>query len=170
MPSRSIDDLSPGFRAQAVLLDSAAEFVGLDLLIYCTHRSFSEQAKLYRNGRSLAQIQHKADELCEQWGRADLASILMDVGPQMGKRILTYAAPGQSYHNYGLALDAVPLREGRPVWGDKEPDDLALWDLYGSLADDVNMDWGGSWVAGKIDRPHMQQKNISWQNLIEDYR
>ncbi|PHS70530.1 MAG: hypothetical protein COB22_07850 [Cycloclasticus sp.] len=170
MSSRSIDDLSAGFRAQAVLLKDAAEAVGLDLIIYCTRRSFAEQAKLYRNGRTLAQIQDKADELCEQWGRADLATILMDVAPQFGKRILTYAAPGQSYHNYGLALDAVPLREGRPVWGDTEPDDLALWNLYGELAGDVNMEWGGSWSPGKIDRPHMQQKNINWRNLIEDWR
>ena len=165
MSSRDINDLSPGFRAQIEIMLSEAEFIGFDLLIYCTHRSLEAQARLYRNGRTLGQIQAKADQLTQQFNRQDLAMLLMDVGPQHGKKILTHAAPGQSYHNYGLAVDAVPLREGKPVWTIKDEADKALWVELGKLASHVSAEWGGNWDYF-TDYPHIQQANVNWRELI----
>lgn len=165
MASRDIADLSPGFRAQVEILQDEADFIGFDLLIYCTQRELVEQARLYRVGRSLERIKRKADELAEQWNRPDLAMMLMEVGPQQGAHKLTYAGPGQSYHNYGLAVDAVPLREGRPVWGVECKEDRALWKELGKLAKTVSLDWGGDWARFK-DYPHIQQKNINWREMI----
>ena len=54
---------------------------GILPLVYCGYRSMDEQRKLYAKGRS-----------------------------EPGK-IVTYAKEGQSYHNYGLAFDWVPLKE-----------------------------------------------------------
>ena len=115
MPSRDLKDLYPELAIKAESLVDDAYFKGLDLLVYCTHRSFSEQARLYRNGRSLDSIIEKSDELANRYERPDLAKILLEAGPQYGEKILTHAAPGESYHNYGMAFDAVPLREGRTV-------------------------------------------------------
>ena len=169
MPSRSLDDLSPGFRAQAIIFESAAEFAGLDLLIYCTHRTMQEQAILFRNGRNIGQIKFQAQELTNRWGRADLADILLSAPPQYGKRKVTNAAPGESYHNYGLAFDAVPLRGGKPVWSVDDAEDFKLWKLMGSLAHDAGMEWGGDWRSFK-DYPHCQQSNINWHDLIRQVK
>lgn len=65
---------------------------GILPLIYCGFRSFDEQRKLYAKGRTEA-----------------------------GK-IVTYAKEGQSYHNYGLAFDWVPLKENPKNPGNYESD------------------------------------------------
>lgn len=165
MPSRDINDLSPGFRAQVQIMQDEADFIGFDFLIYCTQRTLVEQARLYRIGRDIESIKRKADELAERWNRTDLAMMLMEVGPQHGPHKLTWAGPGQSYHNYGLAIDAVPLREGRPVWTIGRVEDKALWTELGKLAANVSLDWGGNWQRFK-DYPHIQQSNINWREMI----
>lgn len=53
---------------------------GIQPLIYCGFRSFEEQAALYAKGRT------------------------------SGGRIVTKAKAGESYHNYGLAFDWVPVK------------------------------------------------------------
>lgn len=86
MSSRSLDDLRPEFRAAVDAWLADCKADGLDLLVYCTLRARSEQAALYAQGRTLP------------------------------GRVVTNAKPGESAHNYGLALDFVPLRLGKPDW------------------------------------------------------
>ena len=90
MSSRSIDDLHPLFRAKAQAFLDSAKDAGLDVLLYCTFRSLTEQDKLYAQGRS-----------------------------SPGK-IVTNARSGESAHNFGLAFDAVPMIHGKPAWDDHE--------------------------------------------------
>ena len=153
-------------------LEAVQELMGIydsdpsaDLIVTCTLRSAEDQARLYRNGRSLHAIRHRARALAEKWGRPDLAKILMDVGPQYGKTIRTNAAPGQSVHQYGMAIDCVVLVDGKPVWGDKKSHDLAIWREYGARAKSCGLEWSGDWKRFK-EKPHVQQKNIRWQDLI----
>lgn len=89
----------------------------------------------------------------------------MDVGPQAGRAIVTYAGPGQSMHNYRLAFDAVPMRDGKPVWGTRQPDDLALWKRYGTIGEAVGLEWAGSWTRLR-EFPHMQEPGARWKELI----
>ena len=154
MSSRDLNDLTPELQAGAERLLIAAEHAGLDLLIYCTFRDMEEQARLFRRGRSWRAIHQKIQELTNK-GRPDLATLLADVGPQHEKKIVTWAGPGESPHNYGEAWDAVPMRDGRPVWGTKEKEDRVLWYLYGELIEDQGLEWGGNWI-GKEDFPHAQ--------------
>jgi len=128
--------------------------------IYSYIRTLDEQARLFRQGRSLAQIQARAETLDYDLERPDLASILMGVGPQSGDRIVTSAAPGQSLHNYGLAFDCVPLQMDRAVWNDN-----LLWERIGKIAKLYLMDWGGDWVTMR-DKPHCQLSGISWRDVI----
>lgn len=88
MSSRSLTDLHPLFQPKAHEFVAAATSAGLDVLIYCTQRSLTEQADLYACGRT-----------------------------KPGK-IVTNAKPGQSAHNYGLAFDGAPLINGRIAWDD----------------------------------------------------
>lgn len=164
MANRDIKYLKPSIREKTELLKAACISEDFEILIYCTYRSFGEQARLYRRGRTLKQIQNKADELEEKWQRPDLAEILMNVGPQYG-RVVTYAGPGQSLHNYGYAFDAVPMLNGKPVWGKKNVIDRELWHQYGKLGVSCGLEWAGNWKNFK-EFPHMQEPNIDWRNLI----
>lgn len=63
-------------------------------------------------------------------------------------RIVTNAKGGQSYHNYGLAIDLVELVNGQPNWA---------FD-YGKLqkmAVDMGIVWGGTFKS-IVDKPHFE--------------
>lgn len=164
--SRSIDDLVPKMQIRATefadkfdtLIQNRKE--GITLLIYCTYRSFEEQARLYRQGRPYYKIKQMADNLVIKYGREDLREILLGVGPQYGK-VVTYAAPGQSMHNYGMAFDAVPLKAGKPLWSKKEE----AWQRFGVVAKTIPLEWAGNWKRF-IEYPHLQLPGVDWEDLI----
>lgn len=164
--SRRIHDLKPEVALLARELVKRCRACGVDLLIYCTYRPPQVQARLYRIGRPLSEIQHKADELETAYQRPDLARILMDAGAQSGRRPRTWAGPGQSYHQYRLALDAVPMRDGKPVWETEERADKALWRTYGAIAESLGFTWAGRWPQGKREYPHIHYTGQSWKELI----
>ena len=138
----------------------------VDILIYCTYRSDEEQARLYRQGRSRRKIEAKAEELDRRWSRPDLARVLMAVGPQDGKSIITYAAPGQSAHGYRVAFDAVPIVDGKVLWEQEDPWKRSLWDLYGSCVDAAGLEWAGQWSVPKRELVHAQVPFFDWREWI----
>lgn len=166
MASRRITDLADGARERAYAFLQAVETADFDVLIYCTYRPLDEQARLFRQGRGLFEIQQKAKELEKQWQRPDLAELLMGVGPQRGRKV-TNAGPGQSLHNYRLALDGVPLVGGKPVWGTSTDDEQKRWHLYGDLAGSVGFEWAGLWTRFR-EFPHLQEPGVSWQDRIRE--
>lgn len=132
--SRSLDHLDPRMRdLTRAFLDRCVD-QGLDLLVTCTYRSPEEQRELYRIGRDLP-----------------------------GKKV-TWAQPGESLHNAedadghpaSRAVDVVPLRLGKPVWGTKG-DDLVLWQRVGAIGKSVGLEWAGDWVKFK-ELCHFQVK------------
>jgi peptidoglycan L-alanyl-D-glutamate endopeptidase CwlK len=162
--SREIALLIPEVQDKCYLVQDKCKENGTPILVYCTLRSNDAQARLFREGRSLDKINDKAKELREEFERPDLADLLLNVGPQSGKYVKTKAGPGQSYHNYGMAWDAVPLRNGEAVWGDKEPADAKLWAEYGRIARECGMKWGGDWHWP--DKPHCELPTMNWRKLI----
>lgn len=90
MASRSLSDLHPKAREKALQWIDACKAKDIDVLVYCTYRSASEQDDLYRIGREIP-----------------------------GKRV-TNAKGGQSMHQYRVAWDAVPLIGGKPQWSNSE--------------------------------------------------
>lgn len=162
--SRALDLLAEGARESAQLMIQLANEQNFDFIIYCTFRSADEQARLFRQGRSLDKIIERAEQLEQRWKRPDLSDILLGVGPQYETNIVTKAGPGQSPHNYGLAIDAVPTRDGRPVWSTHSPRDKELWEKFGRLAEDAGFSWGGRWRFK--DYVHCEINPPSWQDLI----
>ena len=121
MASRSLDDLHPLAREKAQLFVSACAAAGIDILIYCTYRSPEEQDGLYAQGRTTP-----------------------------GK-IVTNARGGESYHNWRLAFDWVPVVGGKPQWADK-----ALYAKAGIIAESVGLEWAGRWTGSLRETAHCQ--------------
>ncbi len=81
-------------------------------------------------------------------------------------KVVTNVKGGGSMHNYGIAFDVVPTRNGIPIWGtkgngiDEDPtddatDDLEAWERVAGHGRAVGLEWGGDWTSFK-DRPHFQ--------------
>jgi peptidoglycan LD-endopeptidase CwlK len=129
MASRSLADLDPSVRAVAEQLLARAERADIPLTILCTLRTMEEQAALYAQGRSKSGA------------------------------IVTYARPGYSFHNFGLALDVVPTRLlMMKNWGETpghSEEARALWHQLGTIGVDIGLSWGGDF-AKLPDFPHFQ--------------
>lgn len=123
------DELHPKVEEAMDKLVKRAEDKGIDVAITDGHRSKEEQKELYEKGRS------------------------------KDGQIVTNAKAGESYHNYGMAIDfALRLDNGNVVW-DRERDDNgngeADWMEVVSIAKDLGFEWGGDWSSFK-DYPHLQ--------------
>lgn len=69
-------------------------------------------------------------------------------------RKITNARAGQSWHNFGLAVDSV--FEGADPYLERLPDrGEFLWSEYGRLGVKHGLDWGGDWERFQ-DRPHLE--------------
>ncbi|HEY8224577.1 MAG TPA: M15 family metallopeptidase [Pyrinomonadaceae bacterium] len=65
--------------------------------------------------------------------------------------IVTAARGGQSNHNYGLAVDIVPVVNGRLTWNVPQ----SLWQAIGEAGKRSGLSWGGDWTSFK-DYPHFE--------------
>ena len=85
-----------------------------------------------------------------------------------GKKV-TNAKPGQSIHNYGLAVDIVLIIDGKTAsWDtakDWDNDKVADWYECVKIFAKYGWDWGGNWKTFK-DLPHFEKKGYTWRNLI----
>lgn len=139
MASRKIEHLSIVIQPQCLDFIHAARMEGIDLLVYCTHRSSDEQTALYEQGRTKAGL------------------------------IVTHAEADESPHNCtkhgkpaALAFDCVPIIAGKPAWTTTDQD-LQRWQILRKLAMLAGLEWGGDWKGAKCDRPHFQLRN--WKEL-----
>lgn len=118
--SRKLDDLLPAVATKARALLSAAKRDGIELLVTSTYRDAECQDALYAQGRTTP-----------------------------GKRV-TNAKGGQSWHQYRVAFDVVPLVAGKAIW-----DDRRIWQRIGALGESVGLEWAGRWKSFP-ESPHFQ--------------
>jgi peptidoglycan L-alanyl-D-glutamate endopeptidase CwlK len=120
---------------------------------YCrfayTLRTFEEQNELYSRGRTK----------------------LFDAkGNRLG--IVTNAMGGQSYHNYGIALDIVLIDGNKASWDnvkDYDGDGIADWMEVVNIFKSYGWEWGGDWK--KKDSPHFQKTfGYHWKTLLTKYQ
>jgi peptidoglycan L-alanyl-D-glutamate endopeptidase CwlK len=119
MSSRSLEDLYPLVADKARQLVELAQAEGVEILVTSTLRTFDEQAELFAIGRT-----------------------------KPGKKV-TNAKPGESWHNFGLAFDVVPLVHGKAIW------DSPFWSRIGEFGKQVGLAWGGDFRSFK-DKPHFE--------------
>ncbi|UOQ95752.1 M15 family metallopeptidase [Halobacillus shinanisalinarum] len=122
-------ELHPAVEQGKKHLVAQASERGIDVVITEGVRTKQEQERLYEQGRST-----EGD-------------------------IVTYASGGQSYHNYGLAIDfALQLDDGDVVWDltrDDNGNGQADWMEVVEIAKGLGFAWGGDWQSFK-DYPHLQ--------------
>jgi peptidoglycan L-alanyl-D-glutamate endopeptidase CwlK len=96
-------------------------------------------------------------------GRILKNGIWVPVDPINHKGIVTNSDAGDSFHNYGLAIDCVldsnPFKPGlQPTWDDfrdSNKDSVNDWDTYGEIAMELGFSWG-RYFPGLKDIPHIQ--------------
>lgn len=138
------DSLHPIVEEKSRELVEAAEEIGINILITDGFRSFEEQDLIYEQGRTT------------------------------DGNIVTYAEGGESYHNYGLAIDfALQLDDGSVVW-DIERDDNENgepdWFEVADIGKELGFDWGGDWSRFK-DYPHLEMTfGLSIRELKKGWR
>lgn len=133
-PKREGDDpmptkLHPTVAEKRDQLVARAEEKGIEVVITEGFRTIEEQEEIYERGRS-----------------------------EEGN-IVTYAEGGESYHNYGLAIDFALRNKNEKVIWDTEYDGngngKSDWMEVVAIAKELGFDWGGDWRRFK-DYPHFQ--------------
>lgn len=114
-----IEKLHPKVRAVfKAFIEEAETALNVTLRIVQGLRTIKEQNDLYAKGRTAP-----------------------------GKKV-TNAKGGSSYHNYGLAIDLVEIKEGEANWNFK-------YELLKPFADKYGLTWGGGFKK-ILDRPHFE--------------
>jgi peptidoglycan L-alanyl-D-glutamate endopeptidase CwlK len=114
-----INNLHPAIRQRARQFINAAAAQGIMLRITDGLRTFAEQDELYAQGRTKPGA------------------------------IVTNAKGGQSYHNYGLAIDVVEIKNGKGLW--ENPN----WPKIAALGKSFGFAWGGDFKNLR-DLPHLE--------------
>jgi peptidoglycan L-alanyl-D-glutamate endopeptidase CwlK len=112
--SRDIKDLNPKVATKCNQFIESCKKQGIDVLITSTYRDAESQNALYAQGRTAP-----------------------------GKKV-TNAKGGQSFHNWKVAFDFVPLVNGKAMWSD-----TALFTKCGEIAESVGLEWAGRWKTFK---------------------
>ncbi len=116
----------------------------ITILITDDYRSFEEQDKLYDKGR------------------------------RTPGKVVTHSEGGESYHNFGLAVDfALQLENGNVIWDteyDGNGNGQSDWFEVAEIAKELGFQWGGDWRDFK-DYPHLQMDfGLTINNLQEGKR
>lgn len=123
--TQKITSLHPNIRDSAKNFILDAQNQKIYLKITSAYRSIEEQNNLYLKGRTLKDGKYS----------------------KIGKTV-TNAKGGESYHNFGLAIDIVEIKNKKALWDNN-------WEKLGIIGKKHGFEWGGEWTKFK-DKPHFQ--------------
>lgn len=146
--------LTPAFRTSVTTLLTRCAARRIVMRPYFTIRAPQEQGKLWRQSRSIEEINAKILML-EQSGAPFLARCIKQAGPQHGDPV-TNAVPGLSWHQWGEALDCFWLVDGEAEWSSKKLiNGQNGYRVYAEEAVKLRLTAGGYFASLK-DWPHVQ--------------
>lgn len=119
---RAIQRMHPKVRPYARQFINSAYKQGIKLRVTSTLRTYAEQNALYAQGRT-----------------------------DKSKPKVTQAKAGESNHNFGVAMDVVPIVDGKADWNSKD------WKKIGDIGKAAGFAWGGDWKSFK-DMPHFEMQ------------
>lgn len=168
-----IQDLVAPFRAKVQQTLDACEAKGVIMVPYFTVRSPTEQAVMWRQSRTKAQIDARLQFLRGQ-GAGYLADVLDGVGPRSGPQI-TGALPGESWHQWSEACDCFWSVDGTAVWSPDKYFPAGVervngYRVYALIAQQQGNTAGGLWKSFQ-DWPHIQYRKekvtdlYSWKDI-----
>lgn len=135
-------ELAPQVRDMWMTANDMLVAEGIDAEVTQGLRTFNTQAALYAQGReSLAQVNEKRTAI-------GLAAIT----EEQNSRPVTWAKPGESWHQYECALDSVPFVSGQPIWDVAHPSFARMV----AVARSVGFVCGADWEGQKKDSDHFQ--------------
>lgn len=76
---------------------------------------------------------------------------------------VTQARAGMSYHQYGLAADVAFFRDGKVVISERDPWAMRGYALYGEIAEQVGLTWGGRWKMRDLGHVELRRKGVLGQ-------
>ena len=116
------------------------------------HKMYEEMWQALR-GRAIPRFSHTLRTIKEQ-------DALYQLGRTKAGKIVTNAKGGQSYHNFGLAIDLVLIIDGKEAsWDtlkDYDGDKVSDWKECVAIFKKYGYEHGGEWVKFK-DEPHFQK-------------
>jgi peptidoglycan L-alanyl-D-glutamate endopeptidase CwlK len=108
--SRDIKDLQPKVAQLCTKFVLLCKEAGIDVIITSTYRDIESQNKIYAQGRTAS-------------------------GPRV-----TNAKGGESFHNYKVAFDFVPIVNGKADWNN-----TMTFRKCGEIAESISLEWAGRW-------------------------
>ena len=82
-----------------------------------------------------------------------------DMLAQMGGAV-TNARAFQSWHQYGLAADCAFWRDGKLVISEKDPWAMRGYQLYGEVAEQLGLTWGGRWKMMDLGHTELRLRGV----------
>jgi peptidoglycan L-alanyl-D-glutamate endopeptidase CwlK len=118
---------------------------GLPLVIVETRRTKEVMEAYYERGRNVLFVVNA------KYAKAGLRPIT----EEENKSTITNCMPGESWHYFGLALDFVPVVNGKADWIYNPADPADHWDEIADIAKSIGFVWGGNFRSFQ-DRPHIE--------------
>jgi peptidoglycan L-alanyl-D-glutamate endopeptidase CwlK len=145
-------------------VDVIKKELNITILVVEGVRSVERQAMLYRQGRSIDEINAAKNKLVNL-GKPDYAAIIDKVGPQNGKKV-TNSLPGTSIHTFGYAIDyAILNSDGSVDW-----DSMNLYKSCGYIFQKFGFNCGVFWT-NFVDAPHIEMTaNLKWTDFLAGKR
>jgi peptidoglycan L-alanyl-D-glutamate endopeptidase CwlK len=82
-----------------------------------------------------------------------------DLLASMGGAV-TNARAFQSWHQYGLAADCAFWRDGKLVISEKDPWAMRGYQLYGEVAEQLGLTWGGRWKMMDLGHTELRLRGV----------
>lgn len=153
----NIDELTPEFRSIIIKLLDDLKNMGVEMRPYFTVRDPFRQACLWRQSRSILEIEQKISAL-RSMNAPFLAHCIESVGPQHGDPV-TNAIPGMSWHQWGEAVDCFWVVDGAAEWSVKKNiNGVNGYNVFAKNASELKLTPGGFWKSLK-DWPHVQLRS-----------
>ena len=153
--SRNLNDLVPEFQEKARTLIFACERRGVIMRPFFTVRGPAVQARLYRQGRTEESVGFAVAGMLAS-GAPRLAKTLK--GTHKGGPMITRATPGNSWHQWGEALDCFVAdpETGKAIWTTSH----SGYRIYAEEAEALGLT-AGFYFASIPDAVHVQLRKES---------
>jgi hypothetical protein len=152
-----LNDLVPEFRDKVSTLLANCLAKGIRMVPNEGLRTPAQQAIYWRQSRSIVEINNAIANLRSS-GAPYLADILESVGPRHGDEV-TKVLPGNSWHQWGEAIDCFWEVDGRAEWSTtRKVNGLNGYQVYAQEAKSLGLTAGYFWPRFK-DTPHVQLRS-----------